>query len=79
VKRIVCACASVSTVFLSLCGIYEYDSDVDAAAFDGDERVAQGGIVPREPRSLAQAPPSLGVVPSACVLVSPLYININRL
>jgi len=35
---------------------YEYDSDANAAAFGGDERWAQGVIVPPDPRSLAQAP-----------------------
>jgi len=48
---------------------------VNNAAFGGDERWAQGAIVPPDPRSLAQTP--LGSVPSACVLVSPLYINLG--
>jgi len=34
----------------------ENDSDADDAAFGGDERRAQGAIVPPDPRSLAQAP-----------------------
>jgi len=42
----------------------KYDSDADAAAFGGDERSAQGAIVPPDTRSLAQAPPRIS---SFCV------------
>jgi len=43
---------------------YKYDSDADAAAFGVDERLAQGGIVPPDPCSIAQAPPRIS---SFCV------------
>jgi len=43
---------------------YEYESDADAAACDGDERRAQQAIVPPDPRSLAQASPRIS---SFCV------------
>ena len=39
-------------------------SDADAAAFGGDERWAQGAVVPPDPRSLVQAPPRIS---SFCV------------
>jgi len=41
-----------------------YYSDADAAAFGGDERWAQGAVVPPDLRSLAQTPPRIS---SFCV------------
>jgi len=51
---------------------YKYDSDADAAAFGGDERCAQGAIVPPDPRSLAQAPPRIS---SFCVCARAPSVN----
>ena len=50
---------------------YEYDSDADAAAFGGDERYAQGGTVPPDPHSLAEAPPRIS---SFCVCARVLFV-----
>jgi len=68
-----------TAAFIHMYPVYDaaaatYDNDAGAAAFGGDERWAQGDTVPPDPRSLAQPPPP-GSVPSACVLVSPLYMN----
>ena len=54
--------------------IHIYIYIYNAAALAATRVEHKGGRVPPNPRSLAQAPPlPLGSVPSACVLVSPLY------